>query len=64
MNPSTLLKSLNSSGASPTTTIVLWAMIIFLIILIIGLSASFIKQIKTRETPQKEQPSTKKPQGF
>ncbi len=42
---SSFSNALKLSGANPTTTYVLWAMIIFLLILVSGISFTVLKQL-------------------
>ncbi len=57
-------KALNLSGVNPTTSIVLWLMIIFLVVLIAGLSFAFIKQIQPQVKRQTTRTEKKSPKGF
>ncbi|AAP99714.1 Predicted protein [Prochlorococcus marinus subsp. marinus str. CCMP1375] len=57
-------KALELADASRTTSLVVWSMLIFLAVLLIGLSIALVTQIKSR-VKKYESPSKKEgPKGF
>ena len=59
-----ILKAFETGGMSSTTSLVVWSMIIFLVILIGGLSFALIKQMQMRSDKKGLHPIPKKPKGF
>ena len=60
-------KSLELNGANSTTSYVLWSMVIFLAILVVGIALTFLKRIRNIQRNTKNQPlATRKqrPKGF
>ncbi len=56
---SSFSKALALSGTNPTTSLVLWSMIIFLFVLIIALGFALIKQLQSRAKSQQYKPPKK-----
>ena len=62
---SSFSKALELSGMSSTTSLVVKAMIIFLVVLTFGLAVAFKKQLDARKVLQKPTPSKSNPgEGF
>ncbi len=57
-------KALDLNGANTTTSIVLTTMVIFLVVLVAGLSLTFIRQLKSVKKSQPLKSIDKRPKGF
>ncbi|ABX09138.1 hypothetical protein [Prochlorococcus marinus] len=57
-------KALDLNGANTTTSIVLTTMVIFLVVLVAGLSLTFIRQLNSVKKSQPLKSIDKRPKGF
>ena len=56
--------TIKASEALSITTLTVWAMILFLFILVGGLGLTLIQELQKREKKQLSNPEVKKPKGF